>query len=64
MAFIFFGVYFQDINNTEYRCGFHDDDHYMPIIERRDNNIWVEVNKQQGTGTAKDACKFIRAKSL
>ena len=38
MAFIFFGVYFQDINNTEYRCGFHDDDHYMPIIERRDNN--------------------------
>jgi len=26
MAFTFFGVYFQDINGVEYRCGFQDDE--------------------------------------
>lgn len=60
MAFSFFGVYFQDINSIEYRCGFHDYDHYMPILERRDNNQWVEVNYQHGTGAAGETCRDIR----
>ncbi len=61
MAFAFFGVYFQDEHDVEYRCGFHDDDHYMPLLERRDNNVWVEVNQQQGTGAAGETCRNIRS---
>src|SRR5690606_40755561 len=60
MAFNFFGVYFEDINGVEYRCGFHDHNHYMPILERRDNGNWVEVNQQRGTGSAKRECQYIR----
>lgn len=60
MAFTFLGVYFQDEDGTEYRCGFHDDDHYMPLLERRDNNVWVKVNQQQGTSAAGKTCKDIR----
>ena len=60
MAFQFFGVFFQDINGIEYRCGFHDNDNYMPILERRVNHILVEVNYQHGTGAAGETCREIR----
>lgn len=60
MAYSFFGVYFEDINGVEYRCGFHDDNHYMPLLERRDTTGWVEVNQQQGTGAAGETCRGIR----
>lgn len=60
MAFTFFGVYFQDINGVEYRCGFHNDDYYMPLLERGDNNVQMEVNQQQGTGAAGETCREIR----
>lgn len=61
MAYNFFGVYFEDTNGVEYRCGFHDDDHYMPLLERRDADGWVEVNQDLGTGTASATCRVIRA---
>jgi len=60
MRYNFFGVYFQDSNNVEYRCGFHDDDNYMPVLERRENNCWIEVNSQRGTGAANQTCRQIR----
>lgn len=60
MAFSFFGVYFEDANGNEYRCGFHDDDHYMPILEKRINNNWEEVNQHHGTGSASAKCREIR----
>jgi len=60
MAFTFFGVYFQAEDNTEYRCGFYDDDNYQPIIEKRENNNWVEVSQKQGTGAANATCRDIR----
>jgi len=62
MAYNFFGVYFEDELGVEFRCGFHDDNNYMPILERRDNGVWIEVNQQQGTGNAKLTCQQIRAK--
>lgn len=61
MSFQFFGVYFQGDNDTEYRCGFHDNNHYMPILERRDASGWVEVNQHNGTGSATQACRDIRS---
>jgi hypothetical protein len=60
MAFQFLGVYFQDINGNEYRCGFHNNSHYMPLLERRDNDNWVEVNFKKGTGKAGENCRDIR----
>ena len=60
MAYNFFGVYFEDALGVEYRCGFHDDNGYMPIIERRANIGWVEVNQQHGPGNAKATCQTIR----
>lgn len=61
MAFNFFGVFFEDENGNEFRCGFHDNDHYMPILERRDEDDWIEVSKKQGTGAASTTCREIRA---
>lgn len=61
MAFNFFGVYFEGADGIEFRCGFHDNNHYMPLLERRDNNVWVEVNRQAGTGEAAQTCRDIRA---
>jgi hypothetical protein len=60
MAFSFFGVYFQDVNNVEYRCGFHDNNYYMPILERRGNNGWEQVSQQLGSGSASAKCREIR----
>lgn len=61
MAFNFFGVYFQDINGIEYRCGFHDvHNQYMPILERRDNNNWIRVSGR-GNRSAQSICRQIRS---
>jgi hypothetical protein len=60
MAYNFFGVYFENENGIEYRCGFHDDNHYMPLLERKDPQGWVEVNQNQGTGAAAATCRDIR----
>ncbi len=60
MAFNFFGVYFQDINGLEYRCGFQDDNSYMPILERRDNNNWVRVTGR-GNRSAQSVSRQIRS---
>ncbi|MBW1649141.1 MAG: hypothetical protein JRJ44_00420 [Deltaproteobacteria bacterium] len=60
MKFKFFGVYFQDAQDVEYRCGFHDNDGYMPLLEKRSDNDWVEVNQNKGTGAANQTCRNIR----
>lgn len=60
MAYNFFGVYFEDENGIEYRCGFHDDNNYQPLVERREDSGWVEINQKQGTGKANAACRMIR----
>jgi len=60
MAFQFFGVYFQDINGIEYRCGFHNYNHYMPILEKRNGNTWIEVNYHKRTGNTGETCRKIR----
>jgi len=43
MAYNFFGVYFEDAQGNEFRCGFHDPLTYMPKLEKRINNQWIEV---------------------
>jgi hypothetical protein len=57
-------VYFQDTKGVEYRLGFHDDDNYMPLLEKKINDEWVEVNKNKGTGAANQTCRAIRGKLL
>lgn len=61
MAFQFFGVFSQGTNGIGYRFGFYDNDNYMPILERRDNNSWIEVNYRQGTESAGETCRQIRS---
>lgn len=60
MAFSFFGVYFEDANGSEYRCGFHDDNHYMPILEKRTEDGWQQIGQHLGTGSASAKCRVIR----
>lgn len=62
MAFNFFGVYFEDVNNNEFRCGFYDNNKYQPIIEKKNKNTgnWEEVTKKNGTKAANKTCRDIR----
>jgi len=60
MAYNFFGVYFEDIQKNEYRCGFHDANQYMPMLEKRVNDNWIEVSQHHGTGAAGRTCVDIR----
>lgn len=61
MAYTFFGIYFEDVNNNEYRCGFYDNNNYQPIVEKRTPQGWQEINHRQGTGNANQICRLIRA---
>ena len=61
MDFNFFGVYFQDTSGIEYRCGFHDDNQYQPLLETRMNNDWINVGSGANTrGPANGRCATIR----
>ena len=61
MAYNFFGVYFEDSHGVEYRCGFHDDNAYMPQLEKRVSGVWTVVARGNGVGNANTSCRDIRA---
>lgn len=58
-----FSEFSQDINDIKYRYCFYDKDNYMPLLERSDNNIWIEVNYQHCTRAACEMCIQIRDNS-
>ncbi|MBS1584874.1 MAG: hypothetical protein JSS82_04950 [Bacteroidetes bacterium] len=59
MAYNFFGVYFEDVNGVEYRCGFRNNREYQPKLYRRQNNAWVEV-VGRGANSAQSVSAAIR----
>ena len=60
MAFNFLRVYFKTSTALNIVVVFHDDDSYMPILERRDNNNWVR-DTVRGNRFAQSVSRQIRS---
>ena len=57
----FLGVYIEDEDAIEYRIGYRlANGDYKPIIEKKIDNNWKEINQRRSTGSARALCTKLR----